>query len=403
MRRPTFCICLVAVCLAEAFALGQSSPPEGTLPAALADLNVGNVVYAVDKLKQISPKEPESGPAYYYLSRIYTEMGELDAAERYLNRAIAADPKKGAYYYQSGVIRQRQKKSREALALFERALSLGVGGDEAAVWRNIGNVRAQLFEREGALEAYESSLRIEPNDARTRLALGQFLLDKDDPQKAIVHLRAAVDLEPKLRGALASLGRAYRRLGDTTSAVAILKRALELDSADQESRYSLGQVLLSMGRTDEGRKELDIYQRVTDQVSQADRNYDAATAHIAAGKFAEAQKLLEQAVGLAPAYSPALHALGNVLLERGKPREATEMFRRAAALNPVSAAIHFGLGTAYFRTGKLPEAAEETRRALILDEDNARYHRQMGEIYLKLGRSDQSREEFKTAAQLESR
>jgi tetratricopeptide (TPR) repeat protein len=386
MRRRTLFIAM-AVCWAATTALGQMSPRERSLPAALADLNAGKVFDAVDKLKQLAREQTESGPAYYYLARIYTEMGELDAAERYLNRAIAADPKKGVYSYQSGVIRQRQKKSSEALALFERALSLGVGADEAAVWRNIGNARAQLFEREGALEAYERSIQIEPNDARTRLALGQFLLDKDDPQKAIVHLRAAVDLEPKLPSALASLGRAYRRLGDTTSAVEILKRALELDAADQESRYSLGQLLLSLGRADEGRKELETYQRIVDQVSQADRNYDAATVHIAAGRVAEAQKLLEQSLALAPAYSPALRELGNVLLERGKPREAAEMFKRAAALNPVNAAIHFGLGTAYFRTNNLPEAAEETRRALVLDEDNPRYHRQMEDIYLKLGKT----------------
>jgi tetratricopeptide (TPR) repeat protein len=403
MRRSIFSLCLATVCLGAVIARGQSNQSNASLPAALADLNSGKILDAIDKLKQIARKETDSGPAYYFLSRIYTEMGELNAAEGYLNRAITADPNRGEYYYQSGMIRQRQKKSREALALFERALSLGVGRDEAAVWRNIGNVRAQLFEREGALEAYQASLRIQPNDVRTRLAVGQFLLDKDEPQKAVVHLRAAVDLDPKLPGALASLGLAYRRLGDTASAAATLKRALELVPTDQDSRYSLGQVLLSMGQLEEGRKELQSYQRVTEQVSQADRNYDAATTHIAAGKYAEAQKLLEETLTLAPAYSPALRELGNVLLERGKAREAAEVFKRAVTLNPVSAAIHFGLGAAYFRTNNLTDAAEETRRALLLDEDNARYHRQMGEIYLKLGRTDEGRAEIKTAAQLESR
>jgi tetratricopeptide (TPR) repeat protein len=330
-------------------------------------------------------------------------MGELKVAERYLGRAIAVDPKQGAYYYQSGVVRQREKKWREALVLFERALDLGVGGDEAAVWRNIGNVRAKLFERDAALEAYETSLEIQPQDARTRLALGQFLLERDDPQRAVEQLRVAVEREPKLPGALASLGRAYGRLGDSPSSAAILRKAVELDPTDQESRYSLGQLLLMMGHEDEGRRELETYRQIADQVSQADRRFDAATALLAAGKPSEAQKLLEQVVALAPNYSPALGALGTVLLERGRPKEAVDVFRRAADLNPLSASIHFGFGTALFRTDKLAEALEETRRAIVLDDQNPQYRRQMGEIYLKSGRIAEGRDEMRVADELELR
>ncbi len=381
----------------------QMGQREGSLADALADLNGGRVLEAIDGLKRIARTQTESGVTFFYLSRIYTEMGELEVAERYLDRAIAANPAQGAYYFQSGVIRQHEKKWREALALFERALNLGIGADEAAVWRNIANVRARLFERDSALAAYETSLRLRPGDARTRLALGQFLLERNDLQGAVEQLRVAVENEPKLPGALASLGRAYGRLGDTSSAAAILRRAGELDPTDQESRYSLGQLLLATVDEEEGSRELATYRQIADKVSQADRNFDAATALLAAGKLAEAQKLLEQVAALAPNYSPALGALGNVLLERGRPREAVDSFRRAAALNPLSASIHFGFGTALFRTNNLTEALEETRRAIVLDDQNPHYHRQMGEIYLKSGRTAEGRDEQRVADELESR
>src|SRR5262245_59490351 len=118
MRRSIFSLCLATVCHGAVIARGQSSQSDVALPAALAALNSGKILDAIDKLKQIVRKETDSGPAYYYLARIYTEMGELTSAESYLNRAITVDPKKGAYYFQLGMIRQRQKKSREALALF---------------------------------------------------------------------------------------------------------------------------------------------------------------------------------------------------------------------------------------------------------------------------------------------
>jgi len=376
---------------------------EDTVPAALGDLNGGKVFDAIDRLKRITQNSTESGSAYFYLSRIYTEMGELEVAERYLDRAISENPDLGPYYYQRAVIRQRQKKWREALTLLEQALKLGVGGDEAAVWRNIGNVQVELFERDEALEAYETALRIQPTDARTLLALGQFFLERNAAEDAVMHLRAAADIELKLPGALASLGRAYRRIGDSSSAVAVLERAVQLDASDQESRYSLGQLLLETGRNDEGRKNLETYRQIAAAISQADRDYDEAMKSRASGDLAAAQKQLEQVLSSAPSYGRALTALGSVLLQRNKPKEAEERFRRAVALNPVGADNHFGLGTAYLRDGKLADALEETRRATVLDDRDARYRRQMAEILTRMGRIQEARAESKTADELELR
>lgn len=385
-----------------ALAYAQAGSQHVALTLALGELNNGKILDAIGQLKQIVRTDPGFAPPYFYLSRLYLEMGELPAAESYLERALSAGPEQGGYYHQLGLIRFRQKKWREALALFERALRTGAE-NEAIVWRNAGDASAELFDRERALEAYENSLQIQPNDARTRLALGRFYLERNESEKAVVELRAAVALKQDLPGAWAGLGRAYRRLGDLTSTVDILKKAVTLDPADQESRYGLAQALLAMGREDEGRKELETHQRLMNQAALANRTFEAGRAKQEAQQLAEAERLLESAVALAPAYSPALYSLGTVLLDRGKPAEAARALERAAASNAVNSAIHFRLGTAYFRSGKPGDALEATRRALVLDEENAGYHRQMGEIYMKLGRAAEGREALDRALELESR
>lgn len=381
--QPRVWLRLAALCLCVFVSI--SSAQVHDLNEALALMNSGRVLEAIRSLKEIVRDDPKSGAAYFYLSTLYTELGEYDAAGRYLLRAIETGANKGACYNQLGMIEYRQKRWRPALGFFEQALKAGVGKDEAMVWRNIGNVQVELFEREKALAAYQRALSIQPKDARTRLALGQFYLERNEPETALPELRAAVEIEPSLAGAFAGLGRAYRRLGDRQSSVAVLRKALELNPSDQESRYSLGQVLLALGRRDEGRKELEIYQQVQDRVSRANSNFTAATARLEAGDSAQAEKLLEESVMLAPSYGLGLQTFGTVLLERGNPEKAIEFLKRALAVNPLNSTSYFSLGAAYLRLGRLAEALEATKWAVVLNDEDERYRRQLEEIERKLG------------------
>jgi tetratricopeptide (TPR) repeat protein len=157
------------------------------------------------------------------------------------------------------------------------------------------------------------------------------------------------------------------------SAVAILTKALDSDPADQDSRYALGQVLLAMGRNAEGRAEIEKYESIRQRVVRADSDYQAALSRLEAGKSAEAESLLREAVRRAPMYGHALNALGMLLLDRGSPDKALDFFKRAVEANPLNAEAWFGLGTAHFKTGKRAEASFAARRAVVLNEDDTRF------------------------------
>jgi tetratricopeptide (TPR) repeat protein len=375
---------LLAATFLYALLAVQMPPRDASLSSALAEMNKGRVLESIEQLKQIIQSDPANGPAYFYLSTLYTEMKEYDSAERYLQRAMTANPAQGLHYYQFGLIRYRQKQWRPALGFFKQALEIGAGKNEAAVWRSIGDVQVELFDRDEALQAYETALRIEPHDAPTRLALGRFYLERSAPDRAIPHLRAALEIDPLLQAAYPVLGRAYRQTGDLSSAMITLKKALEANAADQESRYALGQVFLAMGRVDEGRSELDKYERIRQQVDSANSNYETAMSRLEAGKFFEAERLLTESVRLAPMYGPALHSLGTLLLDRGSPEKAVDFLKRAVATNPLNAASWFSLAAAYFKIGKLVEALEAAKRAMVLNEEDSRYQRLNSDIQSRM-------------------
>src|SRR5262249_10974415 len=144
---------------------------------------------------------PGDGTSYFYLSTLYTQMREYAVAERYLQRAMQINPKQGAHYYQLGLIRYRQKQWVAALDLFKQALELGSGSNDARVWRSIGDVQLDLFNRDAALQAYTQALRLQPRDAQTRLALGRFYLDRGEPDRAREHLVAALEIDSSLKAA----------------------------------------------------------------------------------------------------------------------------------------------------------------------------------------------------------
>jgi len=318
------------------------------------------------------------------LSTLYTQLNEYPVAERYLKRAMELNPKQGTHYYQLGLIRYRQKQWVAALDSFKQALELGSGNNDARVWRSIGDVQLELFDRDAALQAYTEALRLQPRDAQTGLALGRFYLERGEPDRALEHLVSALEIDPALRAAYPLLGRAYRQSGHFPSAVSVLKTALETDPSDQESRYALGQTLLAMGRADEGREELDKYEAIRQQVASAEASYKAALARLTESKLPEAEKLLREAVRLAPTYGPALHSLGTLLLDHGSADKALPFLDRAVQANPLNAAHWYSLASACFKLGKITEALTAVNHAVVLNEDEAQYQRLLREIQERL-------------------
>jgi tetratricopeptide (TPR) repeat protein len=378
------------------------TPQSSATAAAVAEINKGKLFEGVRQLKEIVRTEP-SPAAYFYLSSLYTGIGRYDTAFRYLETAMKASPGQGAYYHQLGILRRHEGCRPEALSAFQQALKAGMGRDAGTVWRHIGEVHVDLLAWNEAIDAYAQALQLEPNDSATHLALGRLYLERNDPERAVPELRAAQKIEPALSGVHAKLGLAYRALGDLQSAVAVLKQGVERDPSDQESRYVLGQILLALGQEDEGRREMNAYGKLREQMTQTNDLFESAVQRARAGELDKAEQLFRETLRLAPRYAPALHLLGVVLSNRGNSQRALEALQQASALNPLNSEIYFQMASAYFRAGKLSEARDMNQRALTLEEEDPRYYTLAGNIYSKSNRPADAQIAMKKAGQLISR
>src|SRR5947207_5037234 len=108
------------------------------------------------------------------------------------------------------------------------------GNADEQEWTDKGNAAAQQGDYEGAAEAFEQAVAINPSDARARynLALAQQYLG--DSEIAVAGYRRAIDLDPQLIDAYINLGNRYGDLVFQEDSLETLNQALELDPDNSE-------------------------------------------------------------------------------------------------------------------------------------------------------------------------
>lgn len=102
---------------------------------------------------------------------------------------------------------------------------------------------------------------------------------------------------------------------------------------------------------------------------------EAARAH-AAGRSAEAERLVRRALALRPGHPPALRSLGVLALEGGRWAEAEASFSAALAADPNARALQADIGIAQREQGRLPEALRSLSAAArdLPNSAPVRYH-----------------------------
>lgn len=131
----------------------------------------------------------------------------------------------------------------------------------------------------------------------------------------------------------------------------------------------------------------------------ARNNYGAALSQ--AGRAAEAESQLREALRLKPDYPDACTNLGNALMLQERMAEAIPEYREALRLDPRrSAPEHNNLGAALLQSGDAAAAAAELGEALRLDPDYAEARNNLGCALLQQGRAAEAVAQFEGALRL---
>ncbi len=130
----------------------------------LADLHLrtGAPDLAIEEAQKVLEKDPKSSQAQLILVNAYFQKRDGQKANKAVDDLIQVAPNNPVAYYQKGRVLLAQRKEKEALSQFEKALSLQPNYVEALSL--IVAVHLQQKENKRAIERVEAQIKVSPQN-----------------------------------------------------------------------------------------------------------------------------------------------------------------------------------------------------------------------------------------------
>lgn len=283
--------------------------------------------------------------------------GRLTAAERELRVVVETQPTNLAAQLWLARALADQRRRDEALRVYEAALRLPGGREDALVTA----VELALDARRPDTAERLINTAGEPRATATRVARAMLLAAGGKVTAAEAALRAALRDEPTSFEALAHLFDLLLRARRAAELVPLVERALRLAPRAPRLVALLGEAWLAAG--DAARAEGALTAALELAPDSSSVRLELGRARLVRGRARDALAALETADE-----SPERHALqGAACSSLGEWARAAEHYRRALTARPDDALLLNGLAWAELKLGRTREAGELLRRSLAID------------------------------------
>ncbi|GCL41655.1 tetratricopeptide repeat-containing S1 family peptidase [Dolichospermum planctonicum] len=331
---------------------------------------------AITALQQAVQSQPDFVPAWIYLSVVYRESNQLDKALAAINQAIQLQPNNPNLYNEKWAVLKDLKRYREAEAAINKAIELS---PRAAFYINRGLVRADLGDKQGAIDDYNLAIKINPNIAQAYYNRGIVRDDLGDKPGAIQDYNLAIKINPNDAYAYYNRGIVRYESGNKQEAIDDYTQAIKFNPNYANAYYGRGIV----------RNELGDKQGAIDDYTQAIKfNPNYANAYYGRGivrnQLRDKQGAIDdytQAIKINPNDAYAYYNRGIVRDELGDKQGAIDDYTQAIKFNPNYANAYYGRGIVYYQLGDKQKAREDLQRAAQLFKaqgNTALYEQTMG-------------------------
>lgn len=317
--------------------------------------------------------------ARLHAAQLLFEQGDAQGALTFIDAFLEGAPKDTEALNLRGIALRRMGRPAEAVAAYDRALTLRPR--YAPLHFNLAIALDRLGRLEDAALSYERAIELQGDHVVALSNLARLQARRGDPSRALQCGRRAVALAPDFPEARVNLAMAYLAAADPESAEAEARRALDLDPELVEAHEALGAALLARGRAAEA---VAAFEQALGREPEEDRlRRHLATAFLAVarraqaeGAAAEAVNALAAAMERAPAEADILAEVAERHFEAGRGPLAREAYERLLARRPEDASAQNNLAVILFREGDLEgaqrHAVEAQRLGLALHPEFAR-------------------------------
>jgi tetratricopeptide (TPR) repeat protein len=198
--------------------------------------------------QKLLASDPNHAGALHLMGLIALGAGQYDHALAWTARAIAQEPKPD-YIASLATTLLKQGRREEALKAFDKAVQLKP--DDAALWKQMGDVLLELQRYDHALLSFQHVLKLDPRHQDAAYKSGVLLNDVCRFEEAVACLDVCDDVLPNHAPTLQARARGLLGLKKYERSLADHLRANTLRPGDADTLNNIGDCLQSLGRGEE--------------------------------------------------------------------------------------------------------------------------------------------------------
>lgn len=362
-------------------------------------LQVGRLDDASVYLQRALFKQPTHYIAHNNLGHIYHDLGKHEEAEAEYRRALEINPNFVQAWNNLGCLLREQKKFSEAAEAFAQLQS--IAPDYAPAYYNLGLIARQQREFDRAIECFSHALKIDGNygDAHKGLALCFF--DIERYEEAVRSWQSAATLAPHDPEIALQLSLTLCKVGKYDDAFQMVERAMSLRPGYAEAYAQLASIWQQRGNLERALENYQVAIKYKPNYLEALSNM--AHALYGLDRYSEALDTCTQALAIDPQFLPARINRGAVLLRQNRLVEAEEVLRACHAESPEHADVLVDLGSVYDLQAKKTEALAVLNKGVQLHPKNASIHWNRGLLLLSMGQLAEGWDEYDYGTQTKER
>lgn len=273
-------------------------------------------------------------------------------AEKWLRKAVDADPLNAEYITSLANSVQKQERLEDAIKLFERAIACDREHRDARV--GLANALHEKNDPDASIAYFEDAVAREPDAPGPLSHLGRALIDAKRFNEAVATIMKSLELQINFAPSHTALGEAFHAMEMYKEALESHKTSLLLDATDVYAHYKIAETYLKLDEIDKAHEH---YARVID-LAPNDANSYAKLAVSLAGtqdRVEEALVLFEKALKIDPRHALTYNNMGAILHDQGRREEATPLFLKAMELKPNYATALHNLALSQLLLGNFKE------------------------------------------------
>jgi tetratricopeptide (TPR) repeat protein len=274
--------------------LPNRGPETAEVYNVLAEAYEGNgeTQKAVDSLRKAIALAPDDENNYLDFAALCLDHQDFPAGLQVLNVGLGIHPKSDRLFFERALLYATEDKFELAEKDFQHAAVLAPDSDSS--YRGLGRLYLETGNAAQAIETLRKRLREKPGDADLLYLLGEALVQSGAHpvdaayQEAQSAFERSVKLDPNQCLPRVSLGKMYLENDRVTDAVAQLEQARTINPKEKSTYWQLAVAYRRLGETDQQKIALSTLKKLNDEERAGSRDKTREAKEISTGAASHA-------------------------------------------------------------------------------------------------------------------